>query len=70
LDMIADKRYLATGYGILNLFSCVIGGIGIYMAGVLRDGNINLGLIFQVAALTMLICAFFLYRMVPRKVKI
>ena len=70
LDMIADKRYLATGYGILNLFSCVIGGIGIYMAGVLRDGNINLSLIFQVAALTMLICAFFLYRMVPRKVKI
>jgi hypothetical protein len=70
LDMIADKRYLATGYGILNLCSCVIGGIGIYMAGVLRDGNINLSLIFQVAALTMLICAFFLYRMVPRKVKI
>lgn len=69
LDMIVDKRYLATGYGILNLCSCVIGGIGIYLAGVLRDGNINLSLIFQVAALTMIICAFFLYKMLPRNSK-
>ncbi len=67
LDMIADKRYLATGYGILNLCACVIGGIGIYVAGVLRDGNINLSLVFQVAALTMILCAWFLFRMLPRK---
>ena len=67
LDMILDKRYLATGYGILNLCSCVIGGLGIYFAGLLRDGNVNLSLIFQVAALTMIICAFFLYRMLPKR---
>lgn len=69
LDMIVDKRYLATGYGILNLCACVIGGLGIYLAGVLRDGNINLSLIFQVAALTMILCAVFLFRMQRGKAK-
>lgn len=69
LDSITKGRYLATGYGILNLCSCVVGGVGIYLAGVLRDGNINLGLIFQMAALTMLVCGFFLWRM-ARKTQI
>lgn len=63
LDVIIDKRYLATGYGILNLCSCVIGGVGIYVAGILRDGNIPLSLIFQVAAISMIFCALFLFRM-------
>lgn len=62
LSMISDSRYLATGYGILNLFSCVVGGIGIYAGGALRDANINLSLMFQVAAITLLICAFLFYK--------
>ncbi|MFN3380178.1 MAG: MFS transporter [Runella zeae] len=62
LSMVSDSRYLATGYGILNLFSCVVGGIGIYAGGALRDANINLSLMFQVAALTLLICAFLFYK--------
>lgn len=66
LGMIADKRYLATGYGFLNLCSCVIGGIGIYVAGVLRDGQVDLSLVFQVAALTMMICALLLFRLRPK----
>lgn len=63
LGMIVDKRYLATGYGFLNLCSCIIGGIGIYAAGVLRDGQVNLSLIFQIAALSMVICAVLLFRL-------
>lgn len=66
LGMIADKRYLATGYGFLNLFSCIIGGIGIYVAGILRDEQVKLTLVFQVAALTMIICAVLLFRLKPR----
>lgn len=62
LSMVSDTRYLATGYGILNLFSCVVGGIGIYVGGALRDANINLSLMFQVAAITLLVCAFLLYK--------
>ncbi len=70
LGMIVDKRYLATGYGFLNLCSCVIGGIGIYAAGALRDGQVNLTLIFQVAALSMVICALLLFRLKPKAGKI
>ncbi|MGJ1271760.1 MFS transporter [Sphingobacterium multivorum] len=63
LGMITDKRYLATGYGFLNLFSCIIGGIGIYVAGILRDEQVKLSLVFQVAALTMVVCALLLFRL-------
>ncbi|MBD1432910.1 MFS transporter [Sphingobacterium sp. DN00404] len=66
LGMIADKRYLATGYGFLNLCSCIIGGVGIYAAGALRDGQVNLNVIFQVAALSMIVCAFLLFRLKPK----
>lgn len=66
LDMMIDKRYLATGYGILNFCSCIVGGIGIYLAGVLRDAEINLSLVFQVAAITMIICAMLLFYLKPK----
>ncbi len=66
LERMIDKRYLATGYGILNFCSCIIGGIGIYAAGVLRDAHVNLSAIFQIAALTMVICAFALFSLVPK----
>lgn len=56
LCMVADPRYRATGYGILNLFSCVVGGIGLYAGGVLRDAEINLSTIYESAALIMVIC--------------
>lgn len=66
LGMIADKRYLATGYGFLNLCSCIIGGVGIYAAGALRDGQVNLNIIFQVAAMSMIVCAVLLFRIRPK----
>jgi len=66
LGIISDKRYLATGYGFLNLCSCIIGGVGIYVAGALRDGEVNLSVIFQVAALSMIVCAFLLFRLKPK----
>ena len=68
LGMIANKRYLATGYGFLNLCGCIIGGIGIYVAGALRDSQVNLNIIFQVAALSMIVCAFLLFRLKPKSV--
>ncbi len=66
LCMIADKRYRATGYGILNLFACVVGGIGVYASGVLRDAKIDLSILFKVAALAMLICAGMLFMIKPK----
>ncbi len=68
LCMVADPRYRATGYGILNFFSCIIGGIGIYAGGLLRDSHIDLRSIYQFAALILLICATLLFLVKPKSV--
>ncbi len=56
LCLIIDPRYRATGYGVLNLFSCIIGGIGLYAGGALRDADIDLGKVFQAGAVLLIIC--------------
>ena len=66
LCLIIDPRYLATAYGILNLFACIIGGLGIYAAGLLRDSQINLSIIFQFASVIMLASAVLLYNVKPK----
>ena len=66
LCMVADPRYRATGYGVLNLFSCIIGGAGLYVGGVLRDSNINLSVMFLVAAATTVLCGLMLLFLRPK----
>lgn len=67
LCLAADARYRATGYGVLNFFACVIGGLGLYAGGVLRDMDVDLGKIFQSASLLMLVCIGLLY-LIKRRV--
>ena len=64
--LIIDPRYLATAYGVLNLFACVVGGIGIYAAGWLRDARVNLSTVFQFASLLMIASAALLYGVKPK----
>jgi len=61
LCMIADQRYIATGYGVLNMFACIVGGLGIYASGALRDAHVNMSLLFRIASISMVICALLLY---------
>lgn len=61
LCMVADKRYIATGYGVLNMFACIVGGIGLYASGALRDAHVNMALLFKIASFSMIICAGLLY---------
>jgi len=61
LCMVSDSRYRATGYGVLNLFSCVIGGLTIYAGGALRDAHVNVSGVFQFAAASMVVCAGMLF---------
>lgn len=61
LCLIVDSKNRATAYGLLNLFACIIGGIGLFMAGYLRDANINLSSLFQVAAILLIVCILLLY---------
>jgi hypothetical protein len=66
LCMVADARYRATGYGILNLFSCAVGGLTIYAGGALRDANVDVNRIFQFSAVSLLICAAILFFVKPK----
>mgnify|MGYP002141066573 FL=1 len=66
LCQVADSRYRATGYGVLNLFSCLVGGITVYLGGVLRDAQINVGTLFMAAAAGMLVCGVLMIGVKPQ----
>jgi len=61
LRMVSNERYIATGYGVLNMFACIVGGLGIYASGVLRDANVDMSVLFKIASVTMIVCAGLLY---------
>jgi MFS family permease len=65
LCLIADQRYRATGYGILNLCSTSIGGITIYLGGALRDAQIPVTVIFNASVFILLVCCVLLYLIKP-----
>jgi MFS family permease len=65
LCMVCDPRYRATSYGVLNLFSCVIGGMSIYAGGALRDAQVNVNNLFLFASGTLVVCAVLLFLVKP-----
>ncbi len=66
LCMVVDPRYRATGYGVLNFFCTIIGGLALYAGGVLRDSHIELSKMYQFAALIMIVCAILLFMVKPK----
>jgi len=67
LCLIADPRYRATGYGVLNFLACIVGGTTIYVGGLLRDAHVNVSRVFQFGALTVAVCAVLLWFIKPRR---
>lgn len=61
LCQIVDSRYIATGYGFLNFLSTIIGGIMVYVGGMLKDAHVDLSIIYQVSAVLMLIATWSLF---------
>jgi MFS family permease len=66
LCLIADPRYRATGFGVLNFLACIVGGATIYAGGMLRDAHVNISHVFQFGALTIAVCAVLLWFIKPR----
>jgi MFS transporter, Spinster family, sphingosine-1-phosphate transporter len=60
ISQVVDKRYRATGYGMMSFFSVITGGIMIYVGGALKDANISLSLIFQISAVGVLMAGLVL----------
>lgn len=59
---VIDGKYIATGYGFLNFLSTTIGGIMVFVGGMLMDAHISLSIIYQVSAVMMIIAAWSLLR--------
>ncbi|MEO6874363.1 MAG: MFS transporter [Opitutaceae bacterium] len=66
LCMISDARYRATGYGVLNFFACVVGGVTIYVGGLLRDAHIDISRVFQFGSASIAACAVLLFFIKPQ----
>jgi len=60
LCLFCDPRYRATGFGILNLVACVVGGLTIVAGGWLRDMHVNVRHLFEFSAVGLLLCAVLL----------
>jgi predicted MFS family arabinose efflux permease len=66
LCQIVERRHLATGVGVLNMFAVMVGGASIYVGGVVRDAQINITTMFNWGAAGLLLCAFLLWAVKPR----
>lgn len=67
LCLVCDARYRATGLGVLNAASCLVGGGAIYIGGALRDANVPLGKLYTVSGLSLFACAAILFCLKPVK---
>ncbi len=64
---IADQRYSATGYGVLNFVGVLMGGAMIYVGGWLKDAQVDLARIFQVSAAGLLVVGLLLFTVKARR---
>ncbi|MBM3889445.1 MAG: MFS transporter [Verrucomicrobia bacterium] len=67
LCQVAEPRHRATGYGILNFFSCIIGGLAPYLGGWLKERHVDFSYIFMGSALIMLVSGLFLTLVKPTR---
>lgn len=67
LCLVSNPRYRATGYGVLNMFNCFIGGIAVYTGGRLRDEHVDVNRIFLASAAGLVFAAALLYAVKPTK---
>jgi len=66
LCLILDPRYIATGFGVLNLFACAVGGATTYAGGLMRDMQIDVSRLFEAGAAGIVVCAVMLLFVKPR----
>lgn len=65
LCQVAEPRHRATGYGLINLFSCGFGGIAAYLGGYLRERHVGLNVLLSSSGALVLICGLLLILLKP-----
>jgi len=67
VHQVIDNRYVATGYGVLNFLSTIVGGLMVYVGGALKDAQIDLSVIYKGAAVLLLIATWSLFAVKIKK---
>ena len=67
ITQVVNKKYQATGYGIMSFFGVMSGAIMIWVGGYLKDIGISLDLVFKIAAVGIVISGFVLLAINPKK---
>lgn len=67
LCQVAEPQHRATGYGILNFFSCCIGGSAAYLGGWLKERHVDLSLLLMGSAFGVLVSALLLALVKPAR---
>jgi len=67
LCQIADRRHRATGYGVMNFVSCILGGLMTYAAGALNDAHVGLQKVFQYSSAGVVIAVLLLLLIKPKR---
>ena len=67
LCMVSDPPYRATGFGVLNMLACIVGGTTIYAGGLLRDAHVDVANMFRFAAVGLIVCAVLLFLVRPSR---
>jgi hypothetical protein len=67
LCQVAEPQHRATGYGVLNFFSCCIGGSASYLGGWLRDRHVDVSLLLMASAAGVLLSGLLLLLVKPRR---
>jgi MFS family permease len=67
ITQVVDKKYQATGYGIMSFFSVLSGAAMIYIGGYLKDIGIALDLVFKIAGIGVFISGLILLAIHPKK---
>jgi predicted MFS family arabinose efflux permease len=67
LCQVAAPQHRATGYGLLNFFSCSIGGVAAYLGGWLKERHVELSWLLVSSAGLVLFCGLLLIAVKPTR---
>lgn len=65
LCQVAEPRHRATGYGMLNFFSCCIGGVASYLGGWMKEQDVGLHVLLMGSGIGVLVSALLLHFVRP-----
>lgn len=67
LCQVVEPRHRATGYGLLNFLSCLVGGIAAYLGGWMKENKVDLTLLLMGSAAGVLIAGLLLMSVRPAR---